>query len=97
MEPLTIIFQNRKAELTKSAFILFRYAYDFFRAEGQEEFEIAELSAVLTGRDSGKSKTAIGKLVRQIATALVNIGAPVSVICEREMLYVVAIDDNITS
>ena len=27
-EPLTIVFQNRKVELTKSAFVLFRYRVD---------------------------------------------------------------------
>jgi len=72
LEPLTIEFCGRSIELTVSTYRLFRYVNDLYRAEGQTEFEFAEISEVLTGRESGKSKTAIGKLIRQIVSATVH-------------------------
>ena len=90
LEPLTLVFREKKADLTKSAFILFRYVYDLYRTEGQMAFDFAELSEVLTGSDCGKSKNALGKLVRRIALALAKIVSPISLTYERERLYVVA-------
>ena len=90
LEPLTLVFRERKIELTKSSFILFRYVYDIYRAEGRTEFDFAELSEALSGDDCGKSKTAIGKLIRQVATALAKIVSPISLRYEREILYVIA-------
>ena len=88
LEPLTIEFCGRRIEFTVSTYRLFRYVNDLYRMEGQTEFEFAELSEVLTGRESGKSKIAIGKLVRNIAAALVKIGAPIFVTYNREVLYI---------
>ena len=88
LEPLTLVFREKKVELTKSAFILFRYVNDLYRTEGQEEFDFSELAEILAGDECGKSRAAIGKLVRQIATGLAKIAAPVSVTYKRERLYV---------
>ena len=94
LEPLTLVFRERKIELTKLAFILFRYVNDLYRSEGQEEFDFAEIAEVLTGDDCGKSTAAIGKLVRKIATALAKLVSPISIKYERETLYVVTQKGN---
>ena len=46
LEPLTIVYRNRKVELTKTLYILFRYVNDLYRTEGQTEFDFADLSDV---------------------------------------------------
>ena len=96
LEPLTIEFGGRRIELSLSDYKMFRYVYDLYRAEGREEFDFEELSEVLTGDGCGKSGNALGKQVRQIATALAKIVSPISVIYERETVYVVAILRNET-
>ena len=88
LEPLVIEFRGKKVKLTDSTYPLFRYVNDLNRAEGQEEFEFAELSEVLTGTEGGKSNAAIGKLVRRIAKALAKIAAPIVLSYNREVLYV---------
>ncbi|GHT10555.1 hypothetical protein FACS1894170_02840 [Planctomycetales bacterium] len=88
LEPLTIIYRNRKTELTKTLFILFRYCYDKYRAEGQAEFDFAEIAEVLTGDDCGMSKNAIEKAIRRLAESLATIAAPVSIRFNREILYI---------
>jgi len=89
LEPLTLVFRNKKVELTKSAFILFRYVNDLYRTEGQEGFEFSELSEVLAGNEFGKSKSAIESLIRRINICLVKIRAPVSLNFYRETVYIV--------
>jgi hypothetical protein len=88
LEPLTLVFRDKKIELTRSAFILFRYINDLYRAEGQEEFEFSELSEVLAGDEFGKSKSAIESLVRRINVCLVKIRAPILLTFYRETAYV---------
>ena len=94
LEPLTLVFRERKIELTKSEFILFRYVNDLHRIEGQVEFEFSVLSEILTGDEFGKSKNALGKMIRQIATALARILAPITISYNREILYLTVIDTS---
>jgi hypothetical protein len=94
LEPLTLVFRKRKIALTISAYRLFRYVHDLYRAEGQEEFEFIEITEIFTGDELGKSDDAIGKLVRKIATALAKITAPISVTYNRGRIYVVAKKGN---
>jgi len=89
IEPLTVVFRDKKVELTKSAFILFRYINDLYRAEGQEEFEFSQLSEVLAGNEFAKSKSAIESLVRRINVCLVKINAPITLNFYKETVYVV--------
>jgi hypothetical protein len=88
LEPLTLVFRNVKVELTKSAYILFRYIYDLYRTEGRIEFDFAELSEILTGDDCGKSKNAIETIVRRLAESLEKILPPFSLIFRQERLYI---------
>jgi len=88
LEPLTLVFRERKIELTKSEFILFRYVNDMYRSEGQEEFDFAELSMVLTMDELGLSSNAIGKIIRQVELALKKIVAPITLFYNREVLYI---------
>ena len=88
LEPLTLEYRGRKVELTKSEFILFRYVNDLYRSEGQTEFEFLELSEILTGDEFGLSSNAIGKLIRQVAIALANMVAPITLYASMEVLYI---------
>jgi hypothetical protein len=88
LEPLTLVFRDKKVNLTLSAFILFRYVNDLFLMEGRTEFDFAELSESITGDEFGKSKTAIETLVRRIAIALEKLHSPIRLIYNREVLYV---------
>ena len=71
LEPLTVEYRNRKIELTKTLYILFRYVNDLYRTEGKTAFDFAELSEVLTGDDCSKSKNALELLIRRIVGAKV--------------------------
>ena len=88
LEPLTIVYHNRKVKLTEKPYLLFRYVYDLYRTEEQTEFEFAELSAVITGNESGMKKLAIWKLIRKLTIALEKIKAPIVLYSSREVLYV---------
>jgi len=88
LEPLTVVYRGRKAELTKTLYILFRYVNDLYRAEGQTEFDFAELSEVLTCDECALSSNAIGKYIRCIAHALAKIVAPITLSYYKEVLYI---------
>jgi hypothetical protein len=88
LEPLTIVFQDRKVELTILAYRLFRYVNDLYRLEGQTEFDFAELSEALTGDEFGMSRSALGTLIRRLDESLETIVPPFTLNTEKETLYV---------
>ena len=89
LEPLTLVFRNKRVKLTEKPYCLFRYVYDLYRAEGQTEFGFGELSEVLTGDDFKMGKAALATLIRRIAVLLSKILSPISLTYNRETLYVV--------
>lgn len=88
LEPLVIEFQGCKERLTESDYVLFRYINDLHRSEGQEEFEFTDISENVTGKECGKSKSAIESSTRRINISLEKINAPIRLTYEREILYV---------
>jgi hypothetical protein len=88
LEPLTIIHKNRKAVLTKTLFMLFRYVYDIYRAEGRNEFDFVEIAEALRGDECEWTKNAIEKAIRRLAESLAKILSPISVRFNNETLYV---------
>ena len=65
-EPLTVVYQGRRVKFTEKPYILFRYVNDMYRAEGQTEFDFAELSFALTGDEIALSESAIRHLIRHV-------------------------------
>jgi len=88
LEPLTLVFRDRKVNLTKTLYVLFRYVYDLYRSEGQTEFDFAELSEVLKGDDLEMRSTAIGHTIRRLAEHLEKIRSPILLTYRKERLYV---------
>ena len=88
LEPLTIVYRNRKVKLTEKPYLLFRYVYDLYRTEEQTEFEFSELSAALTGNENEISIVAIKHSIRMLATALEKIKSPIVLYSRKETLYI---------
>jgi hypothetical protein len=78
LEPLTIVYKKKKAELTKTPFIVFRYCYDKYRAEGQSEFEFSDIAEFIKGDELGMTTNAIRKTIQRIAEPFALINAPIA-------------------
>ena len=88
LEPTTLVFKDQKIDLTKTLYVLFRYVYDLYRAEGRMVFDFAELSAVLTGDEFAMLKGTLVSQIRRLAESLVKLRAPFFLTCQRETLCV---------
>jgi hypothetical protein len=85
LEPLTIVYRNRKVELTPTLYKLFRYVNDIYRMQEQTEFPFLELAVVLEGETSDQ---AITKQIRRLGEFLKEIDSPISLIPKQSTLYV---------
>jgi len=89
LEPLTIVYRNRKVKLTEKPYILFRYINDLYRTEEQTAFDFAELSIVLSNGDElGMSSRAIESLIHRVNISLLEILAPIEISYRKEIAYV---------
>ena len=88
LDPTTLVFKDRKVELTLSEYRLFRYAYDLYRTEGQTEFDFAELSYALSGDELAMSSSAISMLIRRLAKTLADLSPPITFKYNVEILYI---------
>ena len=87
-KPFTLVFQGCEAKLTETPFTMFRYINDLHRTQEQAEFEIAEISVFLTGKEGKMGRDAIGKLIRKINAALMKIHAPILLTYQLDKVYV---------
>jgi hypothetical protein len=90
LEPLTVVYRNRKVTLTKTPYIMFRYVNDLYRTEGRTEFEFAELSEAVTGDEFTKGDAALEHTIRRLSTYLARIIPPFSLTYRKEILYICA-------
>ena len=88
LEPTTLVFKDRKVDLTLSEYRLFRYVYDLYRIEEQTEFDFAELSEILTGDECKMSLQAVSALIRRLVKSLADLSPPISLTIVRETLHV---------
>ncbi len=88
LEPLTIVFKERKVKLTESLYVLFRYVYDLYRAEGQTEFEFLEIAEAIKGDDAAMSSSSIKKNIDRLRESLVKLNAPIDLTYRNEVIYV---------
>jgi len=88
LRPLTLVYRGKEVTLTLTPYLLFRYAYDLYRSEGQTEFTYAELSEAVTGDELALSKYALDALVRRLHEPLKSIDAPFTVAYLDEEMYI---------
>ncbi len=88
LEPLTLVFKERKVKLTESLYILFRYVYDLYRSEGKNEFEFLEIAEAIKGDDVGMTKDSIENCVKRLRGLLVKLNAPIDVTFKKEVIYI---------
>jgi hypothetical protein len=88
LEPLVIMYKDKKVRLTESLYILFRYIYDMHRTEGRTEFEFMEISECISGDDAEISSASIIKSVQRIQFFLEKINSPLDVTFKNETIYV---------
>lgn len=86
-EPLSLVYRDRKAELTPIPFKIFRYIYDRYRSEGVENFDYAEISEAIWGRDNVGRSTISGH-VAAIERAIHEIGGVPKVFSDGEFVLV---------
>ncbi len=88
LEPTTIVFRDKKRELTLTLFKMFRYVYDLCRMEGQTEFDFSEISEAIAGDELGISKSAMESNLRRLQKELALLLAPVDLTFNKERVYV---------
>jgi len=71
-----------------SLYMLFRYVYDLYRAEGRTKFDFAELSEVLTGDEFALTYRATTALIYRLSECLSKLNSPISLSCSRESLCI---------
>jgi len=89
LDPLSLVYRNRKVKLTPSTCRLFRYIYDLYQSEGQTVFPFADISEGLTGDDCGLSTRNIDTMKRRLAVSLEKFRpSPLILTVAKEVLYI---------
>jgi hypothetical protein len=88
LEPLTVVYQNRKVELAPAVYKLFRYVYDLYRTESIDRFDFCDISEAMTGDECEMGRDIITSLVRRINILIRKINSPITVRIKREVLYI---------
>lgn len=90
LEPTTIVFKEKKKELTLTLYRMFRYVYDLCRAEGKTEFDFAEIPEAITGDPAEIGKSAMESNIKRLRSDLASMNAPIDVTYSKEKIYVEA-------
>lgn len=66
LKPLSLVFKDREITLSLNLFVLFRYMYDLYRAEGQTEFGFAEISEAIADDELKMTRRSLERLVERL-------------------------------
>lgn len=88
LEPLTVVYQGRKRNVSLTPYLVFRYVYDSYRAAGKAEFDFYEISIDITGNGMGLSSHSIRHCVKTLRMHFVKLRALIDFRIAKEILYI---------